>query len=36
MQIKSLEEKGFISIQKRNMTEIMLELTEAGLEAVLG
>ena len=35
MQIKSLEEKGFISIQKRNMTEIVLELTEAGLEEVL-
>ena len=35
MHIKELENKGYISIQKRNMTEIVLELTEDGLEAVL-
>ena len=32
MSVNKLAEQGYISIQKRNMTELVIELTETGLE----
>ncbi len=35
MAVNSLEKQGLITVKKRNMTELVTELTEAGLETFM-